>query len=162
VVTFGGDVQTLVPFTTVEHFTPPTLTVSGNTPMGAALRRGMELVREMKQVYRANGLQFFRPWIFLMTDGGPTDEWQAAAEEIKHGERSKAFSFYAVGVGEAKMDILAQIGSARPPLPLNGVRFKEMFVWLSHSLTTLSHSNPGEEDGVRLSDPSALEKWLKM
>ncbi|HEV3436969.1 MAG TPA: VWA domain-containing protein [Gemmata sp.] len=160
-VTFGGEVQTVVPFAIAERFIPPTLTVSGNTPMGAALRHGIELVKERKQVYRTHGLQYFRPWIFMMTDGGPTDEWQSAAELVKQGETAKAFSFFAVGIGEAKMDILSKIGT-RGPLPLSGVKFREMFVWLSSSLGTLSHSKPGEEDGIKLSDPSALEKWLKM
>ena len=161
IITFGGTVQTVVPFATAEHFTPPTLKVNGNTPMGAALRQGIELVNDRKKIYRNHGLQYFRPWIFLLTDGGPTDEWQSAAALVKQGETSKAFSFFAVGIGEAKMDILSQIGS-RGPMPLSGMKFREMFVWLSSSLGTLSHSKPGEEDGVKLSDPSALEKWLKM
>jgi uncharacterized protein YegL len=133
--------------------------------MGAAIRRGIELVNERKQVYRTNGVKYFRPWIFLITDGGPTDDkdvWQAAVEMVKQGESSKAFSFWAVGVQGARMDVLTQLGVAHPPMPLNGLKFRELFVWLSGSLGTLSHSRPGEEDSLTLSNPSDLMKWLKM
>lgn len=152
VVTFGGKVATVCDFTTAANFTPPSLTVSGNTPMGSAINHAIDMVEDRKQVYKANGIHYYRPWLFLITDGAPTDEWRAAASRVKDGEASKAFSFFAVGVRSADFARLAQI-SVRQPLHLEGLKFRELFMWLSHSQQSVSRSTPGDE--VPLTDPTS-------
>jgi uncharacterized protein YegL len=159
VVTFGGVVQTVCDFTTAEGFNPPALAASGNTPMGGAIREAVEMLRRRKDAYRAKGISYYRPWILLITDGGPTDEWQSAAELVKQGEASKAFSFFGVGVAGANMDVLRQI-CVRAPLTLKGLRFRDLFVWLSQSQRSVSRSNPG--DNVPLANPTAPEGWASV
>ncbi len=112
--------------------------------MGAAIKQGLELVRQRKEEYRANGISYYRPWVFLITDGGPTDEWQSAASAVREGEESKSLAFFAIGVQGANMDILKQI-SVREPLLLDGLRFRDMFSWLSNSLRTVAQSTLGME-----------------
>jgi uncharacterized protein YegL len=153
VITFGGTVQTVVPFVTAHDFTPPTLVANGETPMGAAILQAIEAVGERKRLYKQNGLHYYRPWIFFITDGEPTDAWQTAAAKVREGEKNKAFAFFAVGVEGANFDILRQI-SVREPLHLKGYSFREMFVWLSQSQRSVSHSNPGQVDQVNLASPS--------
>jgi uncharacterized protein YegL len=80
VVTFGGQVQTVCDFTTAEAFHPPTLDAGGETPMGAAIRDGLDMLQRRKELYKAQGIGYFRPWVFLITDGAPTDEWRPAAD----------------------------------------------------------------------------------
>jgi uncharacterized protein YegL len=157
-VTFGGQVQTACDFTTPESFQPPALAAGGDTPMAAPIDQGLDLLQRRKDAYRANGIAYYRPWVFLITDGGPTDEgvWQSAAERVKQGEASKAFSFFAVGVRGANFDKLKQI-AVREPLTLDGLRFRDLFVWLSRSLQSVSRSNPG--DTVPLSNPAAPGGW---
>lgn len=150
IVTFGP-VNTEMPFTTAESFYPPTLHTQGATPMGEAIRQGLAMVAARKAEYRANGVAYYRPWVFLITDGGPTDEWKTAADAVKEGENSKAFAFFAVGVKGANMDVLKQI-CVRDPLSLDGLRFRELFSWLSSSLRSVSKSTPGTE--VKLVAPS--------
>jgi uncharacterized protein YegL len=141
VVTFGP-VKVENSFHTAPHFFPPALQASGDTPMGAAIQHGLDMVKQRKEEYRANGISFYRPWVFLITDGGPTDRWQSAATMVHEGETSRAFAFFAVGVQGANMDILKQI-SVREPLKLQGLRFRDLFQWLSNSMKSVSRSTPG-------------------
>ena len=146
IVTFGP-VRVMRKFATVDNFQVPTLEASGNTPLGAAVDRGLSVLDERKQALRKNGIKLFRPWIFLMSDGEPTDGWKHLPNKIKNGEENKSFSFFALGVENANMDILNQI-SVREPLKLKGVRFREFFLWLSASLKNVSHSNPGDSVSI--------------
>lgn len=142
VVTFGP-VRVMHDFTTVDEFRTPVLEASGNTPLGGAVERGLVLLKNRKETLRENGIKLFRPWIFLITDGEPTDDWKHLPEIIRRGEESKSFSFFALGVRDANFGILQKI-AVREPLKLSGVRFREFFLWLSASLKNVSRSNPGD------------------
>src|SRR5476651_414783 len=85
-VTFGGEVSLVRDFGAVSEFRPPLLQPTGDTPMGAAVTLALDLLQARKQLYKENAIQFYRPWVFLITDGAPTDEWAAAAEKVKQGE----------------------------------------------------------------------------
>lgn len=149
-ITFGP-VNVATEFETAAVFQPPWLRPMGDTPMGAAIANGVELVRLRKEAYRKNGIAFYRPWIFLITDGTPTDDWSAAARLVKEGEEAKAFAFFAVGVQGANLDVLRRI-STRAPLKLKGLQFPALFRWLSNSMKSVSRSAPG--DDVPLADPT--------
>lgn len=146
IVTFGGSVQVEQNFVTAPNFTPPTLHATGSTPMGQALISALNLVEDRKQTYKNNGVAYYRPWVFLITDGAPTDEWQPAAHRVHEAENGKKVAFFAVGVDQADMNILSQISpSTKTPLMLKGLSFRELFRWLSSSLGSVSQSRPGEE-----------------
>jgi uncharacterized protein YegL len=150
VVTFGP-VNIDSGFQTPDFWQPPQLSTTGDTPMGQAIEQGLDMLRERKQRYRENGVSYYRPWVFLITDGAPTDSWQTAAQRVRDGEQKNEFSFFAVGVAGADMGVLAQI-APRGPLKLDGLNFRELFRWLSSSLKRVSASTTGEK--VALPPPS--------
>jgi uncharacterized protein YegL len=148
IVTFGyNGVQQVQDFVTAGQFSAPTLSAGGNTPMGQAINTGLDLLHARKQIYKSNGVPYYRPWVFLITDGGPTDEWHAGANRVKQEEGNKALSFFAVGVAGANMQTLSQI-AVRQPLMLDGLKFVELFVWLSQSQRRVSGSKVGEQTAL--------------
>jgi uncharacterized protein YegL len=164
IVTFGGSVDVVQNFATAEIFTAPVLEAKGDTPMGQAVVTSLKLLEDRKAEYKQNGVMYYRPWVFLITDGGPTDAntsyWSDAKDQIKQGEEKKKMSFFAVGVEGADMDRLKELNPARAPLKLKGLRFRDLFVWLSSSQQKVSQSNPGES--VSLSNPTAPQGWAQV
>lgn len=144
IITFGDIVQCVQDFSTVDGFQPPEFIADGGTPMGEALHLALDKVEQRKKEYRANGIQYFRPWIFLLTDGGPTDTWKDAAKRVRQGEADKRFIFFGVGVQGADMQTLSEVCPAnRPPVMMKGLQFEKMFQWLSASLGRMAASQPG-------------------
>lgn len=152
-----GPVNVITDFTDISHFTPTPLEVAGATPMGEAIELGISMIEARRRQYRQNGIKPYRPWIFLITDGAPTDEIDRAIAKIKDGEASNHFSFYAIGVQNADMKVLASLNPTRDPLKMDGIRFSAFFKWLSDSLHAVSRSQPG--DRVPFENPTAPRGW---
>jgi uncharacterized protein YegL len=155
IVTFGP-VNVECDFTSIQYFYAPTLSTTGTTPMGAAIEKSLEILRDRKAAYKAHGISYYRPWVFLITDGAPTDSVTRAAQLVKEGEAQKSFMFYAVGVEGADFEKLQSI-CVREPLKLKGLQFRELFRWLSASLSSVSKSKPA--DAPALSNPTAPNGW---
>jgi uncharacterized protein YegL len=163
VVAFGGKVEVVQDFALPAEFRPPTLSADGDTPMGAAILRGIDLVQKRRARYEASDLDSYEPWIFLVTDGVSTDPAEVmagAVQAVRANEsqpRGKRIAFFAVGVEGADMQKLAQV-SKRPPMKLRGLSFARMFRWVSQSLTRTSRTEIG--DRVPLANPIA-DGWAE-
>jgi uncharacterized protein YegL len=144
VVTFGGTVAVRQGFVRAEEFMAPTLEAAGNTPLGAAVGQALDLVDERLRAYRTGRVPCTRPWVFLITDGAPTDAWQAAAARVHRLSAARQVAFFAVAVAGADVGLLAQVAAPeRPPRQLAGLQFQELFEWLSVSLGSAARSVPG-------------------
>ncbi len=155
VIRFGGDneVQIVTDWTDAMSLTAPRLTANGVTPMGAAVRLALHKIEEQKSRYRQNGIPYNRPWLFLITDGGPTDDdWRQAAAECRAAEKAGKLIFFGIGAGtDANLVSLAEF-SIRQPVRLQGLKFRELFLWLSRS--TSSASKAAQGTNVQLPPPS--------
>lgn len=154
IITFGP-VRVVQNFVTADSFTAPQLETEGGTPMGEAIMEALDLIKLRKQEYQAHGIAYYRPWIFLITDGAPTDQWKEAAKAVQTAEKSKSLAFFPVGVDSADFEILGQL-SPRTPIKLRGLAFRELFQWLSNSLSSVSKSKVGEV--LRLPPPDTTPK----
>ncbi len=148
IVTFDSNINVVQDFVTADQFTPPILTAQGLTTMGAGIHKSLDLIQERKAQYRSNGVAYYRPWIFMITDGEPQGEPDEAVEQasrrLQGDETSKRVAFFSVGVENANMTRLTQL-AVRTPLKLNGLNFVEMFVWLSASMSAVSHSKVDDQ-----------------
>jgi len=145
VVAFNSQVDVVQDFVTADKFNPPTLIAQGSTFMGTAINKALDMIRDRKQQYKDNGISYFRPWVFMITDGEPQGESdyiiEQASKRVKQEDADKRVAFFAVGVENANMARLQNIVSpARPPVKLIGLNFVEMFLWLSRSAQAVSHS----------------------
>jgi uncharacterized protein YegL len=155
VVTFDSEVRAVQDFVTVDQFEPPTLAAQGQTFMGSAIHQALDLIETRKELYRTQGIDYYRPWVFMITDGEPQGEpggvVQQAARRVKADEEAKHVVFFAVGVGNANMTRLDEI-AVRTPVKLRGLDFVEMFIWLSRSMGAVASSQT-TDDQVALPPP---------
>jgi uncharacterized protein YegL len=147
-ITFGESVETIQHFTTADSLILPALVPRGSTPMGEALLQAVKLVEARKLEYKAAGITYYRPWIFLITDGAPTDQpgiWANAIKELRSGMEKKSYLLFAVGVAGADMKKLAELPALNGPQSLDGTRFRDLFLWLSQSQKSVSRSKPNDQ-----------------
>ena len=148
IVTFDSHVNIVQDFVIADQFVPPTLKVQGRTHMGAAINEALEMLQNRKAQYRANGVSYYRPWVFMITDGEPQGESDhvvdEAAQNLKAAETGKQVAFFAVGVERANMKRLGEI-APRAPIKLKGLNFVDMFIWLSASMQRVSHSKTDQQ-----------------
>ena len=148
VITFDYNVKIVQGFVTADQFELPMLTAQGPTHTGAAIHKALDIIQSRKAQYRANGVAYYRPWIFMITDGEAQGEagnlLEKAAQRIKEEEANKRVAFFTVGVENANMTRLSQI-SVRTPIKLKGLHFTELFLWLSASMSAVSHSRLDEQ-----------------
>ena len=160
IVTFGASVSKALDFMSVEHQSIPALSADGATPMGAGVIMGLDLLEARKEDYKRAGVDYYQPWMVVMTDGEPTDEIAVAASRINSLVSGKKLTVFPIGIGEAaNMTKLATLSPSRPPLRLQGLNFREFFTWLSRSVSRVSQSMPGES--VEL-DVAGIQAWGKV
>lgn len=175
VISFGGVVKNVTGFVEAQDFKPPVLTAGGPTPLGDALLVALDALEGQKSAYREAGIEYFRPWLIIMTDGGPTDPPDVVSDAVKRlraAQENKRLTVFPIGVGNrTDMEFLGQLSIERPAAPMTDVTsFSKFFQWLSASMSRISvSSSHGSDDSnvarkaeeigqVALPDPST---WMK-
>ena len=141
----SGKVEILVDWTDAIDFTAPSIRANGNTPLGGAMDLALDKIEEQKENYKNNNIPYNRPWIFLITDGAPNDpNWEIKADRCVDAENSNKVIIFPIGTKDADFDILRKF-STRPPVMLDGLKFKELFMWLSKSASSASRTEQDAE-----------------
>lgn len=134
-----------VPPVLARDFTAPTLAADGATPIGGAIHLGLDTIEARRSEYRSRGAQAYAAMMFLLTDGEPTDDYTHAVSEAHAMEARGKLNFFCIGTDEANFGILNQISPpGRDAARLTPGRFRELFEWISDSLTVTSNSQPGD------------------
>ena len=145
IIEFNDTVRLVQDFTPLPKMEPVTLTADGCTAMGQAINFAIDKVKERNHFYDDMGTPCFRPWIFMITDGVPTDDITAAAERIKIEENKGEYGkikFWACGVPGADVEFLKNL--SRRVIMLDEKKFDGIFDWMSKSMVTISVSRVGE------------------
>ena len=163
IVTFGP-AQLETEFQTLDmNNRPPRLAASGMTPMGEAVKISLDSLENRKEEYQRNGVDYYQPWLVLMTDGAPNGNTAILQEQIERVCRmveNRKLTVFPIGIGDAAdMNVLARFSPGRSPLKLKGLNFTEFFTWLSKSVSKVSKSTPG--DKVTL-DMEGLKGWAEL
>lgn len=140
VYTAGGRADCLQDFIGVEQvagFAP--LAAGGGTPLGQATRMALDDLAARKKAYRDTGVPYYQPWLVLISDGAPTDDWLAAAQHACNLSAQRKLVSLPIGVQGADLSVLGQF-SSKPAVALDGLKFRELFLWLSASMARVSAS----------------------
>lgn len=164
IVTFGP-AQQEADFQTVDvRPNPPILSASGLTPMGEAVKLSLDSLEARKKKYRDNGVDYYQPWLVLMSDGAPcggsSQVLDEQVERVRQMVEAKKLAVFAIGVGDrADMAVLDRFSPKRSALKLQGLKFAQFFEWLSKSVSRVSQSTPG--DVVTL-DVEGIKGWAEV
>lgn len=143
---FGNGVRTVqdfIPLSKAVEMPAPTLSADGQTPMGEAIEKGVQMVRDRCRVYDEAGIPHYKPWIFMITDGEPTDDITNAKTLIRQREDTGRLKFFSVGVNGANTTILSSL-SKRTIQATEKDQFKDIFNWISKSMSIISASHVEE------------------
>ena len=143
VVAFGTAATVLVPMQEARSLQPVQFTASGTTNMAAGIHLTLDIIEDRKQAYKMAGLQYYRPWILVLTDGKPNVEgFDDAVARLNHAEQARGVTVFAVGAGpKVDYEQLARLSLQRSPAPLDGLKYEALFQWLSASLASVSNSS---------------------
>ena len=146
-------------FVEAIDFQAPVLSTGGSTPMGPAMTLALSVIEERKRALRQQNIPIFCPWIFLISDGMPDSGWESSAAAAVAAQQGKHVIVFPIGVQDADLPTLGKF-STMEALPLQGLKFRELFRFISDSMTRVSQSAPGTES-IPIS-PQALSTWTQI
>jgi len=164
IVTFDNRATCVLDFANIERQEViPELKPIGDTAMGEGVNLALDLLERRKQEYKDKGVDYYQPWLVLMTDGvpnGDVSELNRAVNRTVEMVNQKKLTVFPIGIGnETDMSTLNSFSPKRPALKLQGLKFQEFFAWLSKSVSKTSQSTPGES--VKL-DLEGIKGWAEL
>jgi len=152
VITFSDTAIQAAPLTELSQFQAPQFNASGTTCMGAALELLAERVDQEVSKTTADQKGDWKPVVFMMTDGQPTDDPTQGINAIK---KAKIGTFVACAAGPgAETTVLQRITESVVRLDTaDSNTIKAFFKWVSASISTTSQKvDQGNKDVAGLSD----------
>jgi uncharacterized protein YegL len=163
IVGFSSIIEQLNDFCLVDNMEIPTLKLDlkyGGSSIGKAISKCLELLEDRKALYKIYGVDYYQPWLVLMTDGYPTDESHLEVINKLHDLiDGKQISVFPIGIGEnADLKFLHELSPQRVPLRIKTMKFSDFFIWLGRSISRVSQSIPN--DSVDL-DIEGIKEWAQ-
>lgn len=151
VLTFDSAARQVVPLTELAAFQPPQLEATGTTELGAALALLADRIQAEVTKSTADLKGDWKPIVFLMTDGSPTDDWRRGLDRLK-GVKTGMIVACAVGAG-ADSSILKQITESVVSLDTaDAATIRSFFKWVSSSVSAGSQKVDDKKEVGSLGD----------
>ena len=147
VITFDSSAKQVVPLTEIGLFQEPTLNASGTTALGDALTVLAKSIETEVRKTTDSQKGDWKPMVFLMTDGMPTDSWEGPADELK---KKKPGNIIACAAGPGGDDtVLKRITETVVRLPDTSPGSLGAFMnWVTASISTTSASVATQGDAA--------------
>lgn len=144
VYTAGGTASCLQSFICVDEIAGiAPMNASGSTPLGQAVSMALDDLEQRKVAYRNAGVPYYQPWLVIISDGVPTDSWENAAQRAANLSAQRKLVSLPIAVKGADMAVLSRF-SSKPAVALDGLKFREFFMWLSASMARVSASTSSD------------------
>jgi uncharacterized protein YegL len=152
VITFNETAKQVVPLTELPSFQAPVLNASGTTSLGGALSLLASSIEREVAKTTAEEKGDWKPLVFIMTDGEPTDDWTKGLEALKK-VRTGVVVACAAGPG-ADTSVLKKITEVVVSLDTaDDATIKAFFKWVSASVSVGSQKvDQGQKEVIGLSD----------
>jgi len=135
VITFSTTAEQKVELTELTSFQPPDLQASGVTSLGEALKLVAERASQEVVKATAETKGDWKPMVFIMTDGMPTDDWEKCLERFQQ-EKWGIVVGCAMDQGDPEVlkkiagEAVVQLGTA------DSASIGAFFKWVSASIST--------------------------
>ena len=157
IISFNSTVQTEMGFMPAVDYQAPKLAAGGLTSLNEAIDTALNALDDRKTLYRNIGMTYYRPWLFVLTDGEASDDEREGATKARLREyiEKKRVVYMPMGIGERAnkeklADYYPEDAEVRTVLSADAKSFKEAFVWLSNSISVISNSDPTVSKEVTL------------
>jgi uncharacterized protein YegL len=142
ILTFASEAHQRTTLVEAGRFVPPVLTAEGGTALGAALEL---LATALDRDTRARTSEYagdWRPLVFLMTDGQPTDDWHPGLARYRAAAAKWKSTLIAIGCGPSvAVDTLSELTRTVMLMPdMTPDTIASLFDWISQSVRTASRA----------------------
>ena len=153
IITFDSEAKQLIPLTDLASFQTVDLKAAGTTALGAALSLLADKLENEVTKTTLEQKGDWKPIVFIMTDGVPTDDWQAGFQKLKAVK--KGLIVGCAAGNNANDKVLKEIADQVVRLSnTDADSIGKFFQWVSASIATTS--TKVEETGIDLTKKDQL------
>ena len=157
IVTFDTEAKKIMNFANIERQSVPTLSPSGYTVIGKGVNLALDLLENTKRTYSQMGVDYYQPWLVLMTDGEAQGEsmedTHSAMRRCQELVSKRKLTVFPIAIGtDANIAELSKFSPNLPPLRVDATDFRRFFSWLAKSINVVSLSNPGDSQSTNFGE----------
>ena len=142
IISFNSVICTEMGFRPAITYEAPVLHASGLSMMNEAIEVAINALDTRILEYRTRKISYFRPWLFLLTDGVPTDTKResSAKERLKEYVEKNKVVFMPIGIGpnadvEKLRSYYPDNAQSRPVIQATTPNYQEVFSLLVKCLS---------------------------